>query len=114
MTFKDIQNNDTLNYFNWCQSGCREASDELNDGNREIIRQYMELFPNAMGYKFYRGLIDLKQEKHYNFFCDWVFNGTEESLIKVKHMEREFEKTHEPTVLSDVLEQADGICLIWS
>ena len=114
MTLKELKTLDTLNYFEWRESGSHEASDKLNDGNRQVISEYMKLYPNAMGYKFHVGFVDLRQEKHCNFFCDYVFNGTDENITYIKQKEKVYNETLDPEVLAEALEQADGICFIWS
>lgn len=113
MTLQEIKDFSLSIYYAWLEKGCPEASASLNDGNRKIIKDYMKLYPKAKGYKNCEGFCDLS-EKCCNFFCDWVFNGTDEAIARIKTLEREYKSTHDPTYLTIALEQADGICLIWS
>lgn len=113
MTLQELKNFSLSIYYDWQQKGCPEASDTINSGNIEIIKNYMKLYPNAKGYKYHEGFVDLNS-KWYNFFCDWVFNGTDEAIARIKTLEQEYKSTHDPTYLTIALEQADGICLVWS
>ena len=100
-------------YYEWVLKGCPEASDALNDGNRKVISAYMNLYPNAKGYKFHEGIVELR-ENVANFFCDWVFSGSALSVRRIHMLEKSYKQTHDPTYIMLALEQADGICLVWS
>lgn len=105
------KNNDASMFWLW--EGMPEAYDKLNDSNRDIIKAYLKEFPNAKGYKFHKGIIDLKSEKTlYNFCCDYVFNGTPENITKIQAAEKA--PNAFPKRLQNILEEANGICLLWS
>lgn len=70
--------------------------------------------PNAKGYQYYQGMVTLDAENLYNFCCDYVFDGTPENIEKIKAAEEEFKKTGITENLTNVLDAADGICLVWS
>ena len=62
---------------------------------------------NALGYKFHKGIVNLKADELHNFCCDYVFNGTAENIEKVKAAEKSVN-------LMVTLDEADGILFIWS
>lgn len=100
-------------FLKWVLSGCHEADDELNDGNRSIIRKYSVECPKMLGYKFHVGIIQLNMDKLTNFCCDYVFNGTTENIEIIKSAEKCNEQGM-PEPIMRALDNAEGICLYWS
>lgn len=92
----------------WMLMGTPEAYNALNEVNREVIKAYMAENSNALGYKFHKGIVNLKADELYNFCCDYVFNGTAENIEKVKAAEKTVDS------LMTTLDEADGILFIWS
>lgn len=104
ITFAAAKNeNDTI-YCKWLRLGRPEAFSELNDSNRRVIRAYMDEHPDAVGYKFYEGLIELKDNPLYNFCCDYIFDRRlAETVLKT-----------DPLKITDVLTTSNSCCLAWS
>ena len=91
----------------WVLMGQPEAYNDLNESNIETIKAYMAENSNALGYKFHKGIVNLKADELHNFCCDYVFNGTAENIEKVKAAEKSVN-------LMVTLDEADGILFIWS
>lgn len=72
----------------------REAYDALNDSNRELIKAYMTVFPDAKGYKYYSGVVDLHDlnGKFCNFCIDLIFDGSENVLRKLDNIDKKYSK----------------------
>ena len=114
MSVKQLRKQNLETFAAWHLGGTHEADDDLNDGNLGTIKTYMAENPNAKGYKYHEGIIDLDTENLYNFCCDYIFDGTPENIEKIKAAEGEFKKTRIPENLTNTLDAADGICLVWS
>lgn len=111
---KDLKEQSNRAFLGWFLGGAHEADDDLNGANINIIQSYMAKDTNAIGYKWHEGIIELNEEDICNFCCDYIFSGTSENFEKVKNAELEFLKKGVIENLINVLENADGICLIWS
>lgn len=98
----------------WNAQGRPEASSLLNDSNFDIIERYRQAFPNAAGYKFHKGIVNLSHSNNHVFCADYIFNCTEENEKKIIEAEKDFIKTGRFVRLSAALENADGIALVWS
>lgn len=118
MTLTQAKENSNRAYRYWVAGGMREACDDLNNSNREIIKVYISEYPNAIGYKFHEGFVEVKNaETLYNFCCDYVFDGNSENMAKVEKLHKQYKnsgKIADLGNLQNALEEANGICLIWS
>lgn len=68
------------------------ALNALNDSNRELIKAYITVFPDAKGYKYYSGVVDLHDlnGKFYNFCIDIIFDGSAEVLRRIESIDKEY------------------------
>lgn len=106
MSFKEAKEQNDKIYCKWATCGKPEAFDELNDSNRNLIRAYLEENPNAVGYKFNGGIVELKDNPLHNFCCDIIFDR---SLVK------ELEKNKiNPRNAMRVLNEKNSYCIVWS
>lgn len=96
----------------WIQQGEPEACEPLNETNFDIIEKYKATFENAVGYKFYKGIVGLDSP---SVFCvDYLFNCTEENEKIINEAEGDFIDSGRFVRLAAALEKADGVALIWS
>lgn len=118
MTLKQVKEKSNQVYLQWLVAGMPEAYEEFNDSNREIIKAYISEFPDAIGYKFNEGFVEVKSDKTlYNFCCDYIFDGNFMNMSRVQKMHEQYAKSgkvEDLQKLQTVLEKANGICLIWS
>ena len=117
MNLKQAKENGNKAYCRWLAFGMPESYNELNDSNREIIKAYISEFPDAMGYKFHVGFVEIKDKENlYNFCCDYIFDGIFGNMAKVQEMHQKYMKSGKLADLEEldkVLEEANGICLLW-
>jgi hypothetical protein len=105
-TLQEVIYKNNAIYAKWVINGRREADDELNDSNRELIRAYQKEYPNAKGYKCNKGIVELS-DNIYNFGIDILFVGTEEIIKKLNAETAEYKKL-------DILDDYNGIYLAWT
>ena len=117
MTLKQTIKRNRSVYRQWVYFGMPETFDKLNDSNRDVINAYKSERPNAMGYKFHVGFVEVKDaENLYNFCCDYVFDGIFGNMAKVQEAHEKYTKSgkiEDLENLQNVLEEASGICLVW-
>ncbi len=91
----------------WYAGGNREADNDLNNSNRDLIAAYLEAFPNAKAYKSWHGIVDPAKTELYNFCFDIIFDGNAETVAAIES---------EPDALKclELAEAAHGQYLIWS
>lgn len=103
---KEAIKNNNKAYHTWMIYGRHEADNNLNNSNRELIKAYLLEHPNAKGYKFWQGVVNIT-EPIYNFSVDIIFDGTEEALQGIEAETDECKKL-------DIAEKHNGIVLVWS
>ena len=124
---EEAKNYNLIIFNNWKACGQPEACEELNDSNRELIKAFAEEFPAAMGLKINvyteeerkrSGIFKITEAEHlYNFCCDFIFNGTAENFEEVKAAAEEWRKNGKISDLNKlyrVLEESNGVCMVWS
>lgn len=100
--------------------GVYEASDSLNNANRELIlamrSAYGKVFLGNInpGLEGEKGLTEYTGQKLYNFCCDFCVPAYDEKLVTLI---RQWNTNHKLTVLNRIyarIEKLDGSLLIWS
>ena len=104
MTLEEAKRKNDEIFYKWLVYGRPEAFAELNDSNRDLIRAYLEENPNAVGYRLFEGIVELKNNPLHNFFCDYIFSRSlTEKVTSTK-----------PIDIDDVLNEKNSLCIIWS
>lgn len=104
MTLEEAKKKNYEAYHKWRMYGRPEAFTEMNDSNRDLIRAYIEENPNAVGYKLFEGIVELKNNPLYNFCCDYIFDGSLAEKVK----------NTKPINIGDVLNEKNSFCIVWS
>lgn len=106
MTLEEAKRKNDEIFYKWLVYGRPEAFTELNDSNRDLIRAYLEENPNAVGYRFSEGIVELRNNPLYNFCCDIILDRSLAEKIK----------TMKPTdfIGKVLLNQKDTISIVWS
>lgn len=91
-------------FYKWLVHGRPEAFSELNDSNRELILAYLEENPNAVGYRLFEGIVELKNNPLYNFCCDYIFDRSLTEKVK----------SIKPMNIDEVLNEKNSLCIVWS
>ena len=104
MTFEEAKKKNDEAYLKWLMLGRPEAFSELNDSNRDLILSYLEENPNAVGYRLFEGIVELKNKALYNFCCDYLFDRSLAEKVK----------TIKPINIGEVLNEKNSLCIIWS
>ena len=105
MDIENIIKENNVAFHDWLMRGSPEADNDLYESNIKLIKAYKEKYPNAKGYKWWNGIVDIPETIH-NFEMDFVFDPTED-IIKELAQTDELEK-------DKILLKANGICLVWS
>ena len=104
MTLEEAKRKNDEIFYKWLVYGRPEAFSELNDSNRDLIRAYLEENPDAVGYRLFEGIVELKSNPLHNFFCDYIFSRSlTEKVTSTK-----------PIDIDDVLNEKNSLCIIWS
>lgn len=104
MTLEEAKRKNDEVFYKWLLYGRPEAFSELNDSNRDLIRAYIEENPNAVGYKLFEGIVELKNNPLYNFCCDYIFDGSlAEKVTSTKAID-----------IDDMVNEKSSLCIVWS
>lgn len=118
MSISELRKKSNVLFLEWMRDGFNEASDKLNDGNIEIIKEYFNTYPDAMLYSYKDGFFKPESiENVYNFSCDYVCNSASEYYNDAVSAHDVYTKMKSISNLDEAqkaVEKADGICLVWS
>lgn len=119
MNFKEAQEAYNAAYVDHYRRGRPEADDELNEASRNMIKSYLEEYPEAvcLNVNAEQQFFKPAENPLYNFSCDYIFNGAAGNIEKIREAAEEWKKSASIKALKRLdieLKKANYIIISWS